>query len=87
MKKLIASAAAVALTAASLATTSVVTAPEADAYPGCYYSYRGCYLGPGWYGGRYWGGGPWWGWGPSLTDSVMGGVRGCVVPPETGGCG
>lgn len=64
---------------------AVATAPSASAYPGCYYSYGGCYLVPGWYGGRYWVGGPWYGWG-STTDRVMSGVNGCPVAWVDGRC-
>jgi len=84
MRKFISSVAVAALLSAG---TSIVNSAPAQAYPGCFYNYGGCYLDPGYYGGRYWGGGPWWGWGPSLTDRVMGGVNGCPVPWETGACG
>ena len=63
---------------------SVITATPGRAYPGCYYSYYGCYLGPGWYDGRYWGGGPWWGWGGYGPNMPM---PGCPLPYETGACG
>lgn len=65
----------------------LATTPVAQAYPGCYYSYYGCYLGPGWYGGRYWYGGPWFGWsGNNMSDRLMDRVGGCVVPASTGAC-
>jgi len=75
VKKFIAAAA----TAAAIVSVPIATAPEAAAYPSCYYAYGGCYLPPGWYGGRWWYGGPWWGWG-SLTDSIQSRIPGCPVP-------
>ena len=82
MRKLMA---ALAVTAGVGAAIAVAPPPGAQAYPGCYYSYRGCYLYPGWYDGRYWGGGPWWGWG-SVTNGVMNEVNGCPVAWVDGRC-
>lgn len=79
MKKMLAAVAAAG------AVLTMTPTPSASAYPGCYYTYQGCYLGPGWYGGRYWGGGPWWGWG-SVTDDVMSGVNGCPMDWVNGRC-
>lgn len=66
---------------AGIVAAALFSASNAQAYPGCYYSYRGCYLAPGWYGGNYWYGGPWWGWGNYAPPMV-----GCPVPYETGAC-
>lgn len=64
-----------------------LTAAPAQAYPGCYYSLYGCYLGPGWYDGGYWGGGPWWGWGGRGGYGPVGPSFGCPVPYVDGRCG
>ena len=83
MKTLIAALAVAGVAMAAPASADVGPGNNWFTYPGCYYRYGGCYLGPGYYNGYWWSGGPWWGRGDYGPHAAM---PGCLLPYDSGMC-